>query len=87
MFFEEVESSLRKTEQFVNEQTKKEKDMHDAVNKLIEYKRVLIDTKDILAAHHHRIAEARSGSISNASINAAPIDTERGEPLMIDDPN
>lgn len=37
LFFEEVEEKLKKTEQFVLEQTKKAKDMHDAFNQLLEY--------------------------------------------------
>lgn len=48
LFFEEVEDRLKKTEQFVLEQTKRAKDMHDAFNQLLEYRTVLRETRVIL---------------------------------------
>ncbi len=49
LFFEEIEGWLWKTEQFVMEQTKKAKDMHDGINHLIEYRLVLQETRVLLA--------------------------------------
>lgn len=44
LFFEEIEDRLKKVEQFVMEQTKKAKDMHDGFNQLLEYRTVLRET-------------------------------------------
>jgi V-type H+-transporting ATPase subunit a len=54
LFFEEVEDNLKKTEQFVLEQTKKAKDMHDAFNQLLEYRTVLRETRVILGYQANR---------------------------------
>ena len=63
LFFEQIESGIKTTEEFVNDQSKKEKDMYDAFNQLLEYKKVLKETQVILARHSPAIDGLATGGI------------------------
>lgn len=87
LFFEEVEEKLKKTEQFVLEQTKKGKDMHDAFNQLLEYRTVLRETRVILGyqAGRHDMEFGTGGNEApsmSSAINAEEDGVPNAQPLM-----
>lgn len=82
LFFEQIESGIKTTEEFVNDQTKKEKDMFDNFNQLIEYKKVLQETQVILARHNGVGHGALAGVQEDRSQPSINMDAPDENPLM-----
>jgi len=82
LFFEQIESGIKTTEEFVNDQTKKEKDMFDNYIQLFEYKKVLQETQTILARHNHPAGVVGGGIQEDRSQPSINMDGPDENPLM-----
>lgn len=79
MFFESIEDDIKNKEKFVQEQTRKSKEIHDSFNLLFEYRTVLRKASNILQDRGRGMVEdGNIHSLNNEDVK----DTEREEPLV-----
>ena len=80
LFFEDIEQSLIETEEFIQEQVRREKDMYESFASFQEYQQVLAVAARVLAGQQGNRLEVQSVN----SINAEPLQ-DRPDPMF--DPN
>lgn len=78
MFFESIEEDIKIKENFVQDQTRKSKEIHDSFTLLFEYKTVLIKADQILQINARGLAVGVNNSGAEASLNS----DENANPLI-----
>lgn len=79
MFFESIEEDIKQKEKFVQEQTRKGKEIHDSFNLLFEYKTVLKKAENILQFNGRGLVPEGAAAVS---LNDEKDDKDREELLM-----
>jgi V-type H+-transporting ATPase subunit a len=64
MFFESIEEDIKQKERFVQEQTRKGKEIHDSFNLLFEYKTVLKKAENILQFNGRGLVPEEAAAVS-----------------------
>ena len=78
MFFESIEEDIKIKENFVQDQTRKSKEIHDSFTLLFEYKTVLTKADQILQINARGLAVGVNNSGAEASLNS----DENANPLI-----